>query len=137
MFAGTSRDLKVTLIYSDSSKEEIIPFSIRAITSSTTENYTQGSFYLNTFLAPANNPRALGQYGFTPLTVETDASKTLTAVKINDGTKSSTALCIHVISAWGEKAGSADFISAVEEMMADGIDDVDEYKAIKAYMLIS
>ncbi len=128
--AGDSRNATVTLVYSDTSKEERI--TIKTVAMTEAESYKTGTIYLKNFTN--SNDNSNGSHGFVPVTIETDPTKTLTAIKIKDATLSSTALCILVVSAWGEKADTDDFVSLIEEIMADGISSLDEYNSVKAYM---
>ena len=132
--AKSTRNAKVTLVYSDETTEETT-VDVTAGALSSTTSYLTGVFYLKNFTnTGGGGENALGGHGFVPLTVETDPTKTLTEIKIKDATKSSYAICIYVVSAWGEKLGVSDVLAQIETILANGIETLEEYNSVKSYM---
>ena len=127
----TNRTVAVTLVYSDTSKEETIVITTKGV--SATENYSTGIFYFKNFTNEDNN-NSNGSHHFAPFTIKTDPTKTLAAVKISGAGTNETNRCVFVVSAWGVKAGIGDYISLIEEIMADGISSSDEYESVKNYI---
>ncbi len=98
--ADYNRTMAVTLVYEDETEVKAVKVTTGKISSDT--SYLTGHFYLQNFTnTGAGGSNSNGGHGFVPVTIETDPTKTLTAIKIMDGTTTSTARCFYVVSAWG------------------------------------
>ena len=92
--------MAVTLVYEDETEVKEVKVTTGKLSSDT--SYLTGHFYLQNFTnTTGGGSNALGGHGFVPVTIETDPTKTLTAIKIMDGTTTSDARCFYVVSAWG------------------------------------
>ena len=111
IMSGKTRDATVTLVYSDEEVEKTI--TITAPTMTDAQKYSNGNIYLKNFTN--SNDNSSGAHGFIPFTINTDATKTLTAIKIKDATTTTTtALCIYVLSAWGTKVTLAEVVAEID-----------------------
>lgn len=126
------RDVKVTLTYSDG-KTKSQSFTLAKSSASSTTSFATGTFYFKKFY-DASFSQSSGSRTFVPCEITADVTKTLASVTVTATGSNSYTFPIYVVSAWGVKAGNNDYISAIEEMMADGIGDVDEYNSVKEYM---
>ncbi|MBO5099375.1 MAG: hypothetical protein J6C16_04340, partial [Clostridia bacterium] len=114
--SGNTRNATVTLVYSDEEVEKTITVNPPSMTDA--QKYSNGNIYLKNFTkVDGGGANDGGAHGFIPFTINTDATKTLTAIKIKDATTTSTALCIYVISAWGTKVTLAEVIAELNEKL--------------------
>ena len=122
------RTLAVTLVYEDTTAEENIEVATTALSADT--SYLTGHFYLQNFTnTGSGGTNALGGHGFIPCTIETDPTKTLTEIRIQDGTTTSVANSFYVVSAWGETRGLDEYIAELNELIEKAT-TVEELEAI-------
>ena len=93
-------------------------------------SYLTGHFYLQNFTnTGSGGTNALGGHGFIPCTIETDPTKTLTEIRIQDGTTTSVANSFYVVSAWGETRDLDEYIAELNELIEKAT-TVEELEAI-------
>ncbi len=125
-----NRHFKITPIYKD---DKGIANSENVQTTTTALSTTAGEGAIKVDAKYILHDWGNAPIAYHPVTFTIENDRELDKVLIQSG---GNALPVSIISAWGEKAGISDFISLIEEIMADGINNLDEYKSVKNYMSI-
>ena len=130
---GQNKNIKVTLVYEDA--EETKTVNIKAPVVDKNKSYKDGQMYLIKMNDTSNALRTMGQTVFAPYEIEPISTKVLDKIILKPVSYTDTPKRpIFTISAWGEEADINYFLSAIEEIVKDGITDEDEYNSVKKYI---